>query len=355
MKRLFTLSPLLFLLLSLATLLSGCSLFGSPFQETTKFKSSKVENPFFYLPPENLKDYQNRTWILLAESKNKNWFYDPYSIFEDQDQIVSFDMFVTERGYEDKLHPFNSTSIGPYKQKIDCFGNYQWSEIFYAQGMPNQETYTNPLKPNQEWGWIKIKPKTSMAYIRARICGRKFLDEKNVNYFLFQDGKLPFVKEKAKTPQASKTSSPKCPPEGWLAKFGLGNNCFDPSVTEAWLESFRVEDKSSDSTKKELSSSPKDGIPIFYEVINNEVLVLDAKRNLRQMRIASYYMDKDFTKRGDLIFQANCQANTYTLSVAGKSSRTEVLSDLKDDLPNIAFNRACGEHGAYMRYTSRAK
>jgi hypothetical protein len=178
------------------------------------------------------------------------------------------------------------------------------------------------------------------------------LDEKNVNYFLFQDGKLPFVKEKAKTPKAP---LPKCPPEGWLAKLGFSENCVDPNLTEAWLESYRVEDQGSDSTKKELSSSPKSGIPIFYEVINNEILALDVKRNVRQMKLASYYMDKDFTKREDLIFQANCLANTYTLSAAGKSSKVEVLSDSKGDLPNIAFNRACGDHGAYMRFSGKVK
>ena len=317
----------LYILLTLVFMLSGCSWFGSPFQSTTKILSSKVENPFFYLPPENLKDYEDRTWILLAESKNKNWFYDPYSIYEDEENIVSFDMFVTERGYQNQLHPFNATSIGPYRQKIDCFGNYQWSEIFYAEEMPKQETYKNPLKPDQEWGWIKIRPKTSMAYIKARICGRKFLDEKDINYFLYQQGKLPYVREAVKPP---KTPLPKDSPELWVAQFRN-----QPSQSDFDVIEFPVE----------ISSTT----PIFYEVINNQFKVLDAKKDIRQLRLASYNMDKVFSKREDLTFLANCQSKTYSLSVSGRAVKIEALSDQKDSLANVAFNRACGDHGYYMK------
>ena len=329
MKRFSTRSPLLLLLLS-ATLLSGCSLFGPPFPETSKFKTSKVENPFFSVPAENLKDYQDRTWILLAESRTKNWLYDPYSIFEDEDGIVSFDAFLVERAYQDQLQPFNATSVGPFRQKIDCFGNYQWSEIFYTEGMPKQETYINPANPNQEWGWIKIRPKTSMAYIRSRICGRKFIDDKNVNYFLFQQGKMPYIREKVVPPKPNP-----------LAK--------DPDLSGPWIAQYRVEQPPTDPSVVEVPKKPGPNTPIFFDVVNNEALVIDAKKDVRQMKLISYNMDRDFSKRDDFVFQANCQARTYSLSGAGKSGKMESLSDAKNDFANVAFNRACGDHGAYMR------
>lgn len=30
-----------------------------------------------------------------------------------------------------------------------------------------------------------------MAYVRSRLCGRKFIDDQNINYFLYQEGALP--------------------------------------------------------------------------------------------------------------------------------------------------------------------
>ena len=321
----------LFLLLS--ALLTGCSFFGPKGTDFNKLASAKVENPFFSIPPQNLEDYQKGIWILLAESKTKNWFYDPYSLVEDADGVVSFNTFVTERVYQDQLQPFNATSIGPYLQKIDCFGNYQWSQIFYAEQMPKQESYVNPLKPNQEWGWIKIKPKTSMAYIRARVCGRKFIDDQNVNYFLFQQGRMPYAKGRDESP---KTPVTKDSTEAWIAQFQVQNAKDETNVIEA-------PEKSGPNT------------PIFYEVVNNEVKVIDAKKDIRQLKIASYNMDKDFSKRSDFIFQANCQNKTYSFVGNGQATKVESLSDLKKDMPNVAFNRACGEHGAYMQNGSKNK
>jgi len=319
--------------LLLLALLAGCSAFGPQRTDFDKLASAKVENPFFSIPPQNLEDYQKGIWILLAESKTKNWFYDPYSISEDEDGVVSFNTFVTERAYQDRLQPFNAASIGPYLQKIDCFGNHQWSEIFYAENMPKQESYVNPLKPKEEWGWIKIKPRTSMAYIRTRVCGRKFIDDQNVNYFLYQQGGLPYVKEQVKT----------------------STNLATKDSAEAWVAQFRVQTEKDASSVIEIPEKSGPNTPIFYEVVNNEVKVIDSKKDIRQIKLASYNMDKDFSKRGDFIFQANCQRKTYSLTTNSQVTKVESLSDLKDDLPNVAFNRACGDHGVYMQYDSKNK
>jgi len=274
-----------------------------------KITSPKVENPFFMIPPENLKDFQDRSWILLAESSTRNWFYDPYTLSEDTDGITSFDVFVVQRENSPRLQVFNATSTGPYRQKIDCFTNYQWSEIFYSEHMPRQENYSNPLKPNQEWGWIKIQPKTAMAYIRSKICGRKFIDDQNVNYFLYQDGLVKTEKEKSS----------------------------DPIV------------KASDAL-----NPPNPNFPTFFEVINNEVLLVDSKKDIRQIKIASYVLDKDFPKKGDFIFTANCQSNAYSVQAPGKNNVISGTVEGKETLSAVAFNRACGDHGAYMKAITRS-
>jgi hypothetical protein len=268
-----------------------------------KITSPKIENPFFTIPPENLKDFQDRSWILLAESSTRNWFYDPYTLSEDEDGIITFDAFIAPR-VKIQLNRFNATIVGPYRQKIDCFGDHQWSEIFYAQNIPPAVLMSQANDPTKEYGWIKIRPKTAMAYIRSKICGRKFIDDQNVNYFLYQEGIVKDQKEKSSDPivQASDALNP-----------------------------------------------PNPNFPTFFEVINNEVLLVDSKKDIRQIKIASYVLDKDFPKKGDFIFTANCQSNTFSVQAPGKNNVISGTIEGKETLSAVAFNRACGDHGAYMK------
>ena len=70
-------------------------------------------------------------------------------------------------------------------------------------------------------------------------------------------------------------------------------------------------------------------------------------------------MEKDFPKQADYLFTANCQSNTYNLVVQGaseKSGGVNVVKDTigaKDSMAAVAFNRACGMHGAYMKLMNR--
>ena len=283
-----------------SSLLLGCNL-GPPIPSLEKIAGSKVENPFFHIPPMNLKDYKDRNWILLAESMENNWFYDPYSLKEDEEGIVTFDAFITPRKIPAGLNRFNATITGPFLQKIDCFSNHQWSEIFYADKMPAQETFVNPRNPKLEYGWIKIKPKSAMAYVRTRVCGRKFLDDKNVNYFLFQEGQIKIAKD----------------------------NRYENRLYFA------------------------QNYPMFYEVINNEVTVIDSKKDIREMQISSYELNKEFPKISDSVFRADCQAKTYRIAMEGKSGPVQELADSPESFANVAFNRACGDHGSYMKFVTQ--
>ena len=325
MKHLRFLNPLCLLGLVSSILLVGCN-FLPLLPSTEKITNTKVENPSFNIPPMNLKDYKDRHWILLAESIENNWFYDPYSLSEDEEGIVTFDTFFAPRKTPPGLNRFNATITGPFLQKIDCFSNHQWSEIFYADKMPAQETFVNSKNPKLEYGWIKIKSKTAMAYVRTRVCGRKFLDDKNVNYFLFQEGQMQIAK--AKIPEKK---LPSTPGELMVAEFT------NP----------RQLDEAQNS-----SSSSAQSFPVFYEVINNTVTVIDSKRDIREMRISSYELNKEFPKLADYVFRAHCQNKTYSFSVQGKSSPLQELTDSPESLSNVAFNRVCGDHGDYMKSSS---
>jgi hypothetical protein len=298
----------------------GCTA-GPSRQNYQAMMKEKIESPFFYIPSLNQKDYSDRTWILLAESKTKVWFYDPYSLTENEDGVLTYDAFISPRE-KSNLATYNATMVGPYRQKIDCFSNNQWSETLYTQNIVAKGTLVGDIKPVNGSGWVKIVPRTAMAYVRTRLCGRKFIDDQNVNYFLYQKGALP-------APIAQKVSI-----EGFNEK----------------------QNKHLVIAKQEpVAKVPNANPPIFYDVINNEVRITDAKKNIREMRISSYALDKDLAKKQDYVFTADCQNATFGLSEQKSGSIPKQALGEKDSLSAVAFNRACGDHGAYMKLGNQGR
>jgi len=95
-------------------------------------------------------------------------------------------------------------------------------------------------------------------------------------------------------------------------------------------------------------SSPKNP-PVFYEVINNEIIMIDDKKNIREMKVSSYLLDKEFPKRSDYVFRANCGDKQLSFAPLGKPVVLKDLGAIPDSLENVAFNRLCGDHGEYMK------
>jgi len=296
----------------------GCSV-GPKVRNFQAIAEDPVESPFFFVPPLNLSDYKDRTWILLAESANKNWFYDPYTLNEDEDGVVTFDSFNVP-SEKNTLDQFNATMVGPYRQKIDCFGNNQWSETFYTEKIIQKNPLVGQSKPIHGSGWVKIAPRTAMAYIRTRLCGRKFIDDQNINYFLYQDGLIPIVKVATKLATRESTAAK------------------DPSDKAA-------QGKMDDAVKA----------PSFYDVVNNQVTIIDAKKNIREMKIASYALDKDLSKKQDYVFTADCQNVTYGFSEQKSGSIPKQALGEKDTFSAVAFDRACGAHGSYVKLVNQGR
>jgi len=95
--------------------------------------------------------------------------------------------------------------------------------------------------------------------------------------------------------------------------------------------------------------------PVFYEVVNNEVTITDSKKDVRQLRLSSYILGKDLAKQADYIFTANCQENSFTLTTQGQNAKSSGVLGEKDLMPAVAFNRACGDHGAYMKLGNKVR
>lgn len=340
----------LFILVLLGVVLAGCS--NTPRrQDYQAFMDEEVESPFFKVPAVNQKDFADRTWILLAESKTKLWFYDPYTLTEDEEGVVAFDAFFSPRE-QNNLQLFNATIVGPYRQKIDCFGNHQWSETLYTKNLVPKDPNAVDIKPVNGSGWVKIKGRTAMAYVRTRVCGRKFIDDQNINYFLFQTSPMSLVQARKEvirdTAQYQK--------EMQLAKEAeeRAKAQKDMPGQKSAVSTIPAEPPPPPSVEVPLEKTP-----VFYEVVNNEVAVVDVKNDVRQMKLSSYLMEKDFPKQADYLFTANCQSNTYSLIVQGvgeKSGGLNVAKETigaKDSLAAVAFNRACDKHGAYMKIINR--
>ena len=306
------------LLILLIVSLAGCTV-GPQRQDYQTAMNEEVKSPFFYIPALNQKDFADRTWILLVESQSKIWFYDPYTLSEDEEGIVTFDAFFSPRE-KNTLAPYNATIVGPYRQKIDCFANYQWSETLYTQNMISKTPLVGDTKPSNGSGWVKIAPRTAMAYMRSRLCGRKFIDDQNVNYFLYQESPLP-------APAAKKA-----PVE-----------VFDEKLNK------QIAHPKEDAVVESTDAKP----PVFYEVINNEVTIVDTKKDIRQLRLSSYLLNKDFPKQVDFVFTANCQSNSYSITPQISGEKSSSALGAKDSLAAVAFNRACGDHGAYMKLSSK--
>ena len=298
----------------------GCTA-GPTRQNYQSMMNEEVESPFFYVPPLNQQDYADRTWILLAESKTKNWFYDPYTLTEDEDGLLTYDAFIAPRE-KSNLATYNATMVGPFRQKIDCFSNNQWSETFYTQNIVSKGPLVGDIKPVNGSGWVKITPRTAMAYVRSRLCGRKFIDDQNINYFLYQEGALPAP------------ISQKAPVE-----------IFDEKENKQLVIAKQDADR-------ELVNAQS---PIFYEVINNEVTIVDTKKEVRQLRLSSYTLGKDLIKQADYSFTANCQENSFTLTTQGQGTKSSGVIGAKDSIAAVAFNRACGDHGAYMKLVNKGR
>jgi hypothetical protein len=306
-------------LILFVSLVIGCTV--SPLrQDYQSAMNEELELPFFYIPPLNQKDYEDRTWILLAESKSKVWLYDPYTLSEDEDGVITFDTYFSPRE-QNTLASYNATMVGPYRQKIDCFSNNQWSETLYTQNIISKAPLVGEAKPVNGSGWVIIKPRTAMAYVHSRLCGRKFIDDRNINYFLYQDSPLP-------APIAKRA-----PIEIFDAK---QNKQLPLPKEEVVVESINIKP------------------PVFYEVINNEVTIIDTKKDIRQMRLSSYLLNKDFPKQADYVFTANCQSNTYSFTSRVGSEKFSSDLGVKDSLAAVAFNRACGDHGSYMKFTGKS-
>lgn len=277
------------------------------------------------LPQQSVKPYRDTNayahgnWVLLIQSSSKDWYYDPKTLSKDDDGIVSFQSYWAPKSVavdivntptnkegmltaltqeskkdfgEDGDMAFDPKAYGPYLQQIDCATHAHASQSLIDGSCDLSEAppeSKNSVKADFVDCWRKVKPKTAIAFIENRICGRKFPMEVVRNYFLFQDEASPLP------------------------------------INQANLAA-----------------------PQFYEVINNEYIVLDSKKNVREMRLSTFLLDKNLTPGHNYLYRANCGEKVDSLSVLGKAvDGFKPVGDPKS-LSGVAYNRLCGDHGTYM-------
>jgi hypothetical protein len=270
----------------------------------TPNKPKKIDLPTY----QDSAAYVNGKWILIADTRTKDWYFDPYSLTMDSG-VVSFRSFwVPINSKVSTIFGFNKNATGPYLQEIDCTTNYQLSKTLtdercdtYEPGVDGKPSFS---PKGEDRCWHSIKPRTAMALIKHRVCGRSFPTNKNINYFLYQDGR---------TAASGKDA----------LKF---NNDAPQSLN---------------STASTL-----------YEVVNNEYIVADEKNNIRKMKIEAYMLDKYGTFNSEYSYQANCINQTYSITKFENSKPVMLPIGDRTSLSAVAFNRICGDHGQYMHQVS---
>ena len=83
--------------------------------------------------------------------------------------------------------------------------------------------------------------------------------------------------------------------------------------------------------------------------------IIDAKNDIREMKIASYALDRDLSKKQDYVFTADCQNATYSFSEQKSGAAPKQAIGDKDSFSAVALNRACGDHGAYVKLVNQGR
>jgi hypothetical protein len=260
--------------------------------------------------------YAQGKWSFLAESISKLWYYDSSSLTKNPEGVVSFESYSisasklvgNDKNLQnipvDKMDGMNPQIYGPYIQKIDCLFHYHSSQSMIDGSCDLSEAppeVRNSGMKDQMDCWRKIKPKTAIAFIENRVCGRKLPMETIRNYFLFQD---------------------------------------DPLISGG-VQSNPVLLKD--------SNLHADGSSKFYDVVNNEYILIDAKRNIRQMRVTSYILDKNLSSDGDYLYQASCSEKVDRLAKIGQGVAAMKPIGNSISFSGVAFNRICANHNQYMQ------
>jgi len=306
--KLFKTSPLL---LTFIALIAGCT--AVPVAQKPKIIETYQDmNSFF-----------QGKWVLLAQSSTRDWFYDPRTLSENEEGVVQFTSYwnyrdnakSAQRAAENSLQvtsnqevdrPIEKSIYGPYLQKIDCSTHAHMTESL-IDGRCDlsddpQNSQNSLIRPGAIECWRNTKRKVAITFIENRVCGRKFPMERTKNYFLFQQDDLQ------STINASNDSA------------------------ESAGENHKTN---------------------FYEVINNEYVLVDAKKNIRQMRVSKYRLDKNLSLSKEYLYQANCTEKTDNLALPENGFSNMRPVGIATSFSGVAFNRLCADHGRYMRQVAR--
>lgn len=279
--------------------------------------------------PKPIESYQDTNsflqgkWILLAQSSSRDWYFDSRTLRENEEGVVQFTSYwilrdnakSTQQATENNTQvildqasdrPIEKGIYGPYLQQIDCSTHAHMTESLIDQHCDLKDDPQNSqntlIRPGAIECWRNVKPKTAIAFIANRVCGRKFPMESAKNYFLFQQDNMQ-----------STLNAP----------------------------------------KNSIESSAEKQKANFYEVINNEYVLVDAKKNIRQMRVSKYRLDKNLSLNEEYVYQANCTEKTDSLGLLGKGMFDMRPVGIATSFSGVAFNRLCADHGRYMRQVAR--
>ena len=100
-------------------------------------------------------------------------------------------------------------------------------------------------------------------------------------------------------------------------------------------------------TKVEKNEEKKRKTSQMFIVI--EYIIIDAKLDIREMKVLAQALSKKESTTRDYIFRANCQNKTGSLYLPSKEVAEMAMISSPTSLIGVAFDRICGNHPDYMK------
>jgi len=339
-------------------LTSGCgSLLAPFFPGYTATDKKNTQTP--------LKPFTFSDWAYLVDSASLEWFYDPSSLKQNNEGVISLEVVTKAKGQPwPKIgippnvkieglevipvgisHPANPPDISavivepkldeklvkkvvpiiilqPALIEIDCTLNVfkaQISEVYapsipFVPVIPGEKPAPPPKTPAisslndlgvSQGEWKDIKGNTAMHWVKVRLCGRTIFGNPVRYYFLYQDP--PIIK---------------------------------PPLPEVKLIPGKV--------PMPIKPEPLPPPPVVFDILYKQI-VIDPKNGNKEMRLISYKLDKLLSDEILWSYRADCQNKKYQMNKTGDKVSSE-WQNIGHPLSfaGVAFNRVCGNHGDYM-------
>ncbi|MCX7244790.1 MAG: hypothetical protein NT054_03855 [Burkholderiales bacterium] len=364
---------------------TGCGSLLSPFFPN----SADADKKNAQIP---LKPFTFSDWAYLADSSGLEWFYDPASLKQSAEGVISLEVITKAKGL-----PWPKIGILP-NAKVDGLDAIPVGISHPANPPEIIEVIVEPkldpkleqkLSPPADMGSSQMAEKTVDLKLDPKLVKKVvpiiFLQpalieiDCTLNVFKAQISEVyaPSIPFMPVIPGEKPQLPPKTPAISSLSDIGVskgewkdikGNTAMhwvktrlcgrtvfgnltryyflyqDPPIIKPPLPDVKLAPVKVPVPIKPVPLPP----PIVFDILYKQILI-DAKNGNKEMRLISYKLDKLLSDETLWSYRADCQNEKYQMNKLGDKVAGEwQIIGSAISLSGVAFNRACGNHGDYM-------